>query len=348
MTLILSTGLMNHVLLIPILLDQAGRDAWISVLVTIPLFFVWLVVLHYIMRKTNQQSLTLLIKQSHGNLAFLIIVIPLLLFLLAITLITLKDTVSWITINFLPTTPRFVISLSILLLCSISARIGISSISQMASFLLPFVVLFGLFVMFANIPNKHYSLVFPMLQNGWGPVWKGSFYLAGGLVEVLFLLLLQQHLKQKVKFWQLILLGIFLLGLTFGPLFAAITEFGPQLAAKQRYPAYEEWRLVEVGKYIQHLDFLAFFQWMSGAVIRISLSIFLCVDMLNFKSIRVRNGTLWVISCTIFVILLLPISDTDFYNFIKIQYIPIIVPLIILTSLLILFLIFFNIQSNRG
>ncbi|MEH7377684.1 hypothetical protein [Neobacillus drentensis] len=43
--LILSTGLLNHVLLIPNLLTAAGRDSWLSVIVAYPiaLFFLWLV-----------------------------------------------------------------------------------------------------------------------------------------------------------------------------------------------------------------------------------------------------------------------------------------------------------------
>ena len=49
-----------------------------------------------------------------------------------------------------------------------------------------------------------------------------------------------------------------LVGLTLGPLIGAITEFGPNEATKQRYPAYEEWGLVTIGRYIEHLDFSPF------------------------------------------------------------------------------------------
>ncbi|MEH6996511.1 endospore germination permease [Neobacillus drentensis] len=347
MIVILSTGFMNHVLVLPLLLDQSGRDAWISVLVSIPPFFLWLCVLYYIMRKTNQQSLMLLIQQKFGNLAFLLIVIPLELFLLAITIITLKETTYWISIDFLKATPIFVIAFCIMLLCSMTARAGISSIAQMSAIFLPMVVLFGFFVMLANMPYKHYSWLLPMMQNGWVPVWKGSLYSAGGLVEILFLLLFQQHIKQKVKFWHLAMIGIFLVGLTLGPLLAAIAEFGPHLATKQRHPAYEEWRLVEITKYITHLDFLSLFQWMTGAVIRIAMSLYLCVDVLNFKSKRVRNSTLWVISCAVLVLALVPISDTEYYGMLKHHYFPLFVPTIILISIVLL-IFCYTIKYKRG
>lgn len=43
--LILSTGLLNHVILIPNLLKAAGRDSWLSVIIAYPisLLFLWLI-----------------------------------------------------------------------------------------------------------------------------------------------------------------------------------------------------------------------------------------------------------------------------------------------------------------
>ncbi|MGG1678504.1 hypothetical protein ACIFOT_22635 [Neobacillus sp. NRS-1170] len=140
---------------------------------------------------------------------------------------------------------------------------------------------------------------------------------------------------------------IILVGLTLGPLLAAIAEFGPHCAAKQRRPAYEEWRLVEITKYITHLDFLSFYQWMSGAVIRIAMSLYLCVDVLNFKSKRVQNGTLWVISCAVLVLALVPISDTEFYGMLKNHYFLLVIPMVILISLVLL-IFSYTIQFKRG
>ena len=62
-----------------------------------------------------------------------------------------------------------------------------------------------------------------------------------------------------------------LMGLTMGPTIGAITEFGPIEAAKQRYPAYEEWGLGSIGRFIEHFDFLSIYQWLTGAFIRVGL-----------------------------------------------------------------------------
>lgn len=347
MMIILSIGLMNLGIVTPFLLDQTGRDAWLSVLVDFPLFLLWICILYCIMRKTKQQSLTLLIQYRYGRIAFLMTVTPLLLFFMAIAAIALKEITDWISVNFLPATPRFVITISLMLLCSVTARCGIYSISILSAFIMPLVVLLEFLVMAANMPNKHYSWVLPLLQNGWEPIWKGSFYIAGGYIEMLYLLLLQQHLKHQIKLRHLMMVGFFLVGLTLGLTLDAIIEFGPRLAADQRYPAYEQWRLVQIGKYIDHLDFLSLYMWMSGTLIGIAVSLFLCVDVMNFKSKRIANGTLWVISFAILVLDLLPVSDIDFHAMVKNQYFPVFVPLIIVISLLFLF-VGFRIQTKSG
>ncbi|MED4924718.1 hypothetical protein P9743_11115 [Anoxybacillus geothermalis] len=46
----LSTGLVNHVMAIPILLEVSGRDAWVSILVTASLYTGWIAFLYWIVK----------------------------------------------------------------------------------------------------------------------------------------------------------------------------------------------------------------------------------------------------------------------------------------------------------
>lgn len=45
----------------------------------------------------------------------------------------------------------------------------------------------------------------------------------------------------------------------------AISAFGPNVAATLRFPPLEQWRLITLGNYITHLDFLAVFQLLAGS-----------------------------------------------------------------------------------
>lgn len=64
--MLLSLGITNHVILIPLLLQTAGRDAWMGTLMTTILHIGWVYILFFIMKRTHQQSIIAWFKDSFG------------------------------------------------------------------------------------------------------------------------------------------------------------------------------------------------------------------------------------------------------------------------------------------
>ncbi|MFC6229124.1 endospore germination permease [Paenibacillus allorhizosphaerae] len=322
-TMILAIGLMNHVMVIPPLIAEAQRDAWISVLVMIVPFLLWTFILYCIMKQTSQQPIIPWFQQRFGTIVGVAIRLFFLVYLFFISVLTLKDTVLWTHVSYLPRTPQLVLSISMLLLCFYGARYGLQAIAITSGFLLPFVIIFGDFVMSSNLPVKDYSLLTPIFEQGMTPALRGSLYVGGGLAELILLLLFQQHLKCKVRLWSLWVMLLFLMVLVLGPATGAIAEFGPYEAAALRYPAFEEWRLVKVGKYIQHVDFLSIYQWLSGAFVRISIALYLMLELLSTGTNKKSKLYILVsLSAINVVVVALPISDMQYLIFLKQIYLP--------------------------
>ena len=103
---------------------------------------------------------------------------------------------------------------------------------------------------------------------------------------------------------------------------AAIIEFGPFAAANQRYPAFEEWRLVSIGRYIENLDFFRV-SVACRIFIRLSLVVFLIPDLLSITNRKTRNRVMFAILSCILVISILPISDSSFYWFVSQIVLPV-------------------------
>jgi spore germination protein KB len=321
--ILLAVGLMNHVMVIPPLLHEAKRDAWISVLSAILPYLAWTTLLYYIMRKTNQQSLFPWLTQHYGKVICGAYRIFFIVYLFLIIVMTLKETTMWTHSSYLPRTPHWALSISLVLLSWFAAQYGVQTIAIASGILLPFVIIFGDFVMSANLPEKKYSLLTPVFENGIGPVINGSLYIGGGLVELIIILLFQHQIKTKVRLWSLYLLACFLVLLILGPVTGAIAEFGPFEAAELRYPAYEEWRLVTIGKYIRHVDFLSIYQWLSGAFVRIAFSMFLLIELMMISKHK-KNSAVWLLLLSIVIVALveLPISDMRYTTFLKGFYLP--------------------------
>jgi spore germination protein KB len=66
--ILISTGLMNHVIVIPVLLDKSGRDAWIAVLGAGAIFLAWSAMVFYIYKKLAGQHLLLWLKERVGTI----------------------------------------------------------------------------------------------------------------------------------------------------------------------------------------------------------------------------------------------------------------------------------------
>ncbi|MFF0829055.1 endospore germination permease [Brevibacillus sp. NPDC003359] len=320
--LLLTNGLMNHVIVIPMMLDSAKRDSWISVLLAGLLYLLWTALLYGIYKKTEHEHLFHWIKKTYGFPLYFVLALLTCVYCFTIATMTMTDTITWVNLSFAPETPLAVHTILFAVLCLVNAMFGIRSIAMTSSVLLPFVVLLGFFVMSTNFPNKDYSLLLPMMENGIAPVLRGMMYAGTGFVELILLLFMQHHLQSRVPYYQFFILAFVMIGLTFGPTLGAIVEFGPDKAGKLRYPAYEEWRLANIGLYIEHLDTLSIYQWFSGAFTRISLSLLLIVEILMIPYGKKRIW--WLIGLFFFSSALsrYPISAIQFYSLLSKQLLP--------------------------
>ncbi|MBE4907569.1 endospore germination permease [Bacillus luteolus] len=323
--ILLSTGLMNHVIIVPLLLVRSGRDSWMVILLIGTLFLLLSLPLHYIHKKSNSEPIFSWVESRLGNKMSVFLSYVSVFVLLLLSMVTLKDTVTWVKYSYLPDTPVVVSTILLLLLCCISAYYGLGTIAISAGFIFPSIIILGHFVMAANLPKKDYSLLFPLFENGYGTIVQGAFVVAGGLSELIIILFLQHHLKSRLKLWVLFLLAFMLMGLIIGPVTGIISTFGPYEASELRYPAYTLWRLLQIGKYITNVDFLALYQWSSGSFIRLSLTFLLVIELIGIKQIRAKLVMLSALFVLMLVTVLLPISDNQLLYLIHTYYFPIVV-----------------------
>ncbi|MDN4525974.1 GerAB/ArcD/ProY family transporter [Fictibacillus fluitans] len=178
--------------------------------------------------------------------------------------VTFRETLTFTNITFLQETPLLIVIVTFGLACLLLAGTSMRTISVSNVILLFFIVLLGFFVAITNIQFKDYSLLQPFLEHGFTPVVKAMVYQGSGMVELFLLILLQHKVAHPLKFKHLALLAFLLWGLTVGPLIGSVVEFGLLEGSRQRFPAYEEWGLATLGKFVEHVDFLSIYQWLAG------------------------------------------------------------------------------------
>ncbi|MGI8316311.1 GerAB/ArcD/ProY family transporter [Halobacillus mangrovi] len=313
----MSSGFYNHVILTPPVLNVARRDAWISVSMTTVSFLIVLLIIFIIHKLTKDQSLFQFIQEGLGKVGKWLFVIPLLAYLSISGFITYFDTIMWTKVSYLQSTPQIFLAVLTLLVVILMLKEGMETLAISAGVLLPFVVILGIFVTIANMQNKDYSLLFPVMVEGWEPVWKGFIVGSSGAIDLVLLLCIQDQVKKKMAFWKYLIIGALLLNLLVAPITGAIAMFGPEHGAELRYPAYEQWRMVSIGAYITHVDYLTIYQWLSGAVIRIALIIYLIPAIFTIKKVKVKRRLQLGYAVLLVLSLYAPLSDMQFYNLLK-------------------------------
>ncbi|MBI0579474.1 endospore germination permease [Neobacillus cucumis] len=346
MILIGSTGIISHVVILPMLLEVSVRDSWIAILTSFVAYIFLIPILLFISNRMNGEQLFLWLKRNFEGIIAYPFIALIILYLFFLSIITLKETLTFLSF-YLPMTPKFVLGTIFSLICFYNAKHGIRSIALTTGILLPVVFVLGFFVMTANFPYKDYIFLKPYLENGLTPIIQGMVFPLSGYVELAFILYFQHHLKTKIRFTTLVWIGLSFLILTLGPTIGAIAEFGPFVAAKQRYPAFEEWRLVSIGRYIEHLDFLSVYQWFVGAFIRLSLLCFLIPDVLQISNKKWKNGWLLFLLGLITVISILPLNDYKFYLLLSRQFMPYSIVLVFCVTVLLAILSLF-VNKKKG
>jgi spore germination protein KB len=331
--LIIFSGFMVHVLSLPILLSAAKRDAWVSALASAVPVTIWMLLVFNVYKQLKHRDILSFLQKSLNRWVYTIFSSLFCIYFFMTSLITLKFTLFWAKTNYTFDKPNFVVVLLFSVICYYSSAKGIRTISSMAFLVLPMVVIFGFLVGLGNTPNKNYELLFPVFENGYSDFFKGLAYACSSLFEVFFILFITPHLKNKLKLKWLILVGIILVALSVGPLAGAIAEFGSVEAEKMRNPAYEEWKLLTIGVHITRLDFLSIFQWLSGAFIRISLSLFIAAKILP------KQWTLPVLYFLLFLAGCIPWDAVSFFYNLKTYYYPLRVVFEIVIVLFLLLLI---------
>ncbi|MGG3930257.1 endospore germination permease, partial [Schinkia azotoformans] len=346
--LVTAIGIKTHVFVISPLLYTSGRDAWLSVLLTIVLILLWIPLLMYIHKKTFQFSLFKLVAEVLGTKVtnvFLFIIITYFVFLAAVAL---RETITWTTIAYLPETPQVLVGLILIILCWFLASSSFRTMNTFNVFLLIFIIIFGFFVSIANFQYKDFSLLLPILEHGYRPVFEGIIYPASGVIEIFFFLLLQHKINEPLRFRHFFITLILLILLTLGPLIGSIIEFGPTEATKQRFPPYEQWGLVSIGTYIEHVDFLSIYQWLSGIFIRISLLLFIIKEALQIKDDRKKNIILLFLSIVAGAAVMVPITDFQFTYLLRTYILPISFWFFFCSSIIICILTIIYSRQKRG
>lgn len=344
---VMSSGILNHVIIISPLYAVAGRDAWLSIFFAFFIYLLWVIIIYKVIKTTNKNNIYTWISNNSGKTIAKFIYFLIFIYLFMMCAITMKDMIIWTNSTFLTNTPIAILSITFLLITVAMANTNIKTIAIVNGILLPIVIVLGFFIATVNMPKKDYSLLFPIFEYGFTPILLGSIYVALGMAEVIIVIFLQHHIKGTVKYSHFMIMRILCTWLTLGPVAGGIATFGPVKSSLLLFPAYEQWALGSISRFIEHFDFFSIYQWLSGAFVRISLYLYIIVDMIQIERKYNKRQILFILSCLLLIINIIPLNYNSHFTLLGKYLLPSLLVLLLTISFMLAAITLLYKRRNR-
>ncbi|WNR46486.1 endospore germination permease [Paenibacillus roseipurpureus] len=304
-------------------IEQAKRDTFVSSLIGCIAYLLYAFWIYRIVNnQAPNQSFLDVLELKMGSLFAWSVRYWIALYLMCELFVIDKNIVTWVKSLILPYTPIWAISLPFLIVCAYLAVKGIKPIAISISVLMPAFLFLTVFMAVFTYKYRHFDLLLPLFSEGARPILEGVTTTVRAGMELFLLLLLKPYTEGTFKWKHFVAeVSVFSFFIINGAV-SMLTIFGPYEASLQRFPLFTQWRLVRISSFLEHLDFLSMYQWLSSTTIQISLGLFLIGDLLTSRQ-RPHKIAIMTCATALFISVELRLNDSDFLAFTKYYFYPI-------------------------
>lgn len=267
----------GHLLFIPVILNRAGRDGWLSLILSIaPVLFIGFVVASLsglYPRKTLTECAQLVLGKWVGKGVAILFV----LFFFHDTSLALRGFGEFFTTAITPNTPILVYISALVILAAYNVRSGLEVMVRTNQFFFTILIFIGLSAVVLTLKEKDYANLLPVLEFGPKPMLRGmltivSLFSTFSVLGMVFPFVHNMnHLKRSSLITMVIIIFMFI-----GPITGPIAVFGIEHVIGLDFPTFQMLRDIQIGD-IQRLDIIAILLFSFGSYAKISLFLFAVV-----------------------------------------------------------------------
>jgi spore germination protein KB len=268
---ITSITVTGHLLFIPVIIDHAGRDSWLTLIFTIaPAVLIGFVVAVLAQRYPEYT----LIEYSQiilGKWLGKFIALLFLFYFLHEASLSLRGFGEFYTSAITPRTPIMVYFAAMLILAVYTIRNRLEVLARTNQTFLVLMIPIGILASTLTHKDKDYRNFLPILENGIEPVAMGAFNLLSLYSSFIVLGMVFPYVSSKKKLKRLSMFTMLLLIVMFlGPLTGVVAILGEERTVGLYFPTFQILRDIEIGA-LQRLDIIGVLLWSMGSFSKISL-----------------------------------------------------------------------------
>jgi len=274
-----------------ILLREAEYSGWVSLIGGVLLGMPLIYAAYRLARMLPNESLAEYGKRILPRFLHLPLMLFILIYLLYNCAVQMRHLSDLIMLNYLSLTPDWVIVFILGFCIWYSVRAGIENMMR----LIVWAAILACLTFFVYPPLiwrefelQEFSAFITNLQLK--PAYAGSLKAAGYFGQLALIPLLAPYVKDYARSFRTMAWGTACAGLIMlMALLSYLCIFGPDLGAKLSSPGLEAFRLINLGDFIQNIDFFLMGIWTGSVLLNISLPLFLATD-LAAKLLRLKDA----------------------------------------------------------
>ncbi|MCS1351415.1 endospore germination permease [Mechercharimyces sp. CAU 1602] len=252
---------------------EANQDAWISMAIAtgcgLLLNGVWL----FLLSKYHYLSIYSVVEKVCGKWIGTILNLLLVFYSSYICALVVRDISDFLITYMIEETHPWLSQSMILLLVVYSASKGLTNIGRVNEFMTPLLVFAFLGGTALLLDKIDLSNLQPVLEQGWSPVWKGTYAPIGfPFLEVLVLSALITYVKPTKKVVRSFFVGLFFAGvILIIAVIAAIGEEGAFMIQRYTFPTYTVMRDISIGRVFERTEVFFGLLFMVGIFVKITI-----------------------------------------------------------------------------
>ncbi|WP_028611848.1 GerAB/ArcD/ProY family transporter [Paenibacillus harenae] len=274
------------------------QDGWFSPLLSFLFILPLIYIISGICRRNNGKPLMECLESSFGKAAATGIALIFSAYYLISSASVVRQFANFISEQFIMTTPLAVIALLITFVAVYIFAQGVEVMGRVSFFVLFVSILFlgmNIFLLWGQYDWNHFLPVFettPLEQ------LTASVPPVGWLTDITVVLLLMPYMKASAYGGKAAIWGA-MMATVFYCLIIAITlaVLGAKLVPSLTYPVFAALGTVQIGEFVERIDFILIMAWMASMFTKVSVFLF-CFNQMVLYSFRLRshNG-LYVATC---------------------------------------------------
>jgi spore germination protein KB len=292
--------------------------AWLIVLLSGAFSVAGFIFIRQLLRKFPNDNIFNIARKTGGKFLGLGLNLLIFLYFLTIASMLIREFAESFILAILPRTPISVITICFLILLIYSALLGIETLSRLAWFFGPY-LLIGLIVILAFSKPTDIQLLLPLLGPGPLPVLKNSLINLSGFSEILLLAVIAPLVRERKKIGEIGILSLVISTLILSGLtLIVLLTFNYAGMTDLIFPVFQLTRLISIGEFVQRVESVFVFLWFLTAVIGMSgLFYGTVVSFSEAFEIRDHRPLIFPLAVLVFTLSMIPRSmpETVFWNF---------------------------------